>query len=313
MAEYDKRAMTEAEDKYAFQQSRQISGQCGLIGHLRGDMGMRGDEFHTIWENYRADLNTDEFATALDNVVNALREEGDILFNRTALTKYCAFTPQSRMNTDRNYYGVRVDTEKYAFLFRLCPDSGDYNFYCYCYRRDWLDNHLRCAERGIRFIDPHYKELFRIPDGDSIRITYADGERENKVSRYIDDYHLEVGSWTYHICEYAERLQASGAKIIPLRSSLPGQCYVYVQSENVIGVVTQGERGYAKTDLSFDTPENGKVLAEANNHALGISKAQASAMAAGSMFGWDTPAADPKNYDADGFAIRPRGRDREAR
>ena len=26
------------------------------------------------------------------------------------------------------------------------------------------------AEKGIRFIDPHYKELFRIPDGGQIRI-----------------------------------------------------------------------------------------------------------------------------------------------
>lgn len=71
------------------------------------------------------------------------------------------------------YYGVRVDTEKYAYLLRLNPDRGEYNLYCYCYRRDWLDQHLKDAEKGIRFIDSHYKELFRIPDGGKVKIHYS--------------------------------------------------------------------------------------------------------------------------------------------
>ena len=66
------------------------------------------------------------------------------------------------MKTEQDYYGVRVDTEKYAYLLRLNPNKGEYNLYCYCYIRNWLDDHIRQAERGIRFIDPHYKEKFRI-------------------------------------------------------------------------------------------------------------------------------------------------------
>ena len=313
MSDIDVRAMTEEEDKYTFSQSRQISGQCGLIGHLRGDFYDGDTILHTSWDNYRADMNTEEFANALDEVINSLREEGDILSGLSALSKYCYSTPQSKMPTERNYYGVRADTEKYAFLLRLCPDKGDYNLYCYCYRRDWLDHHIQNARRGIRFIDSHYKEQFRIPDGDSIQITYADGEKENKVCRFIDPYHLEVGTNLYHICEFAERLEACGAKVIPLRSSLPELSYVYLPTENIIGQIRKGESGYYKTPLTFSTPEEGKRLAEKKNEELGVSPKQASAMVAGSMFGWNCQAADPKSYDAEGRPMKPKNRDREAR
>ena len=168
MIEYEKRAMIEAEDKYTFRQSTQISMQTGLIGHLRADMDTDGNGFFSSWFDFREELKTDEFKAELDEVINSLREEGDILHNRKALAKYCYSTPQSKMQEEPGYYGVRVDTEKYAYLLRLNPDRGEYNLYCYCYRRDWLDQHLKDAEKGIRFIDSHYKELFRIPDGGKI-------------------------------------------------------------------------------------------------------------------------------------------------
>jgi len=46
------------------------------------------------------------------------------------------------------------------------------------------------------------------------------------------------------------------------------------------------------------------VPAEMLNDAMGVTKAQAAAMAAGSMFGWDAPAADPANYDEKGTPLR---------
>lgn len=115
MIEYEKRAMIEAEDKYTFRQSTQISMQTGLIGHLRADMDTDGNGFFSSWFDFREELKTDEFKAEFDDVINSLREEGDILHNRRALAKYCYCTPQSRMQDEPGYYGVRVDTEKYAY------------------------------------------------------------------------------------------------------------------------------------------------------------------------------------------------------
>ena len=112
-------------------------------------------------------------------------------------------------------YGFRVDTEKHAFLLRCNPTKGDYNFYCYCYVKEWLDKHIQKAEQGIRFIDPQYKELFRIPDGGKVIVTTSWGEKREYPCRFIDEYHTEVGSNLYHICEFAERMQKNGATYEP--------------------------------------------------------------------------------------------------
>ena len=65
MIEYEKRAMIEAEDKYTFRQSTQISMQTGLIGHLRADMDTDGNGFFSSWFDFREELKTDGFKACL--------------------------------------------------------------------------------------------------------------------------------------------------------------------------------------------------------------------------------------------------------
>lgn len=70
-------------------------------------------------------------------------------------------------------------------------------------------------QKEIRFIDTSYKELFRIPDGGSIVIKTGDGDTKTFPCKYIDDYHTEIGSNVFHICEFAEFIERNGIECYP--------------------------------------------------------------------------------------------------
>mgnify|MGYP000950819496 FL=1 len=193
------RALTPAEQKYTYAQSMQLEGQTSNIGHLRGDFASSGYGFYTTWFDTRPQWKTDEFKKELDEVINSLREDKGLLHNRYDMSAFAKHYPESAFaGSYCTEYGFRVDTEKHAFLFRCNPTKGDYNFYCYCFVKEWLDKHIQKAEQGIRFIDPNYKELFRIPDGGKIIITSS-----------------WIGNNIFHICEFAERMEQNGATYEP--------------------------------------------------------------------------------------------------
>ena len=308
------RPVTLPERSYTYSQSQQISMQTGFIGYLRADMDSNGEGFFSSWNDFRKDLKTQAFKDEFDEVINGFRDEGYFLHNRAALSKYCNSHPEASFGKDslgnEREYGVRVNTDQYAYLMRLNPHKGEYNLYCYCYVREWLDRHLKQAERGIRFITPHYEEKFRLQDGDKIRITSSWGEKNDRTCRYIDDYHLEVGNNLYHICELAELMERNGAEITPLRSSLPGSCHSVLPSSGELIVIKRGEKGYFPGEFSSVDETENRIFADDRNTKNGVSKAQEAAMLAGSMFGWDAPAADPKNYDENGTPIQMKQKDR---
>ena len=74
-------------------------------------------------------------------------------------------------------------------------------------------------------------------------------------------------------------------------------------------IIFWGE-GYTPTGIypQDASPKEGVV---AVNEANGVTRAQEAAMVAGSMFGWQVPGADPKNYDDQGQPIRPKAKERE--
>ena len=129
------------------------------------------------------------------------------------------------------------------------------------------------------------------------------------MNGWIDDYHMEVtgqtGSTVYHICEFAEVWEQNGCtEMIPLRKSLPEKCFGFLEASGELIVIEKGKRGYSPTGI-YPQDHDIRAGVDAANDANGVTKAQAAAMMAGSMFGWDAPAADPANYDDQGIPIRP--------
>lgn len=306
----DIQILKQNERNYTYSQSQQISMQTGCIGYLRADMDSNGEGFFSSWNDFRKDLKMQEFKDEFDNVINELRKDGSFLRNRTTLSKYCYSHPNSSFENDREY-GVRVNTDSYAYLMRLNPHKGEYNLYCYCYRKDWLDGHLEKAEKGIRFIDSNYNELFKIPDGDKILITLSNGERLERTCRYIDEYHTEVGNNLYHICEFAERMEQNGSTYEPKEIRLPEMCYSTLPSSGEIIVINKDEKGYRPYTHQFQDRNTNREMCNQMNKNLGVSKRQEAAMAAGSMFGWNVPGANPKNYDNDGNPLKPKSKKKD--
>lgn len=79
---------------------------------------------------------------------------------------------------------------------------------------------------------------------------------------------------------------------------LPELCYAYLAQHepgNRIVIIKRGEPGYYATTL--DSPElpleHGMGMVKTLNARLKVTPAQASAMFNGSLFGFETPSADP--------------------
>ena len=78
---------------------------------------------------------------------------------------------------------------------------------------------------------------------------------------------------------------------------LPEQCYFRLQSTGEVVLLKRGETGYFSVTKPGIDPTKMNVT-------LGVTPAQVAAMKAGAMFGWDCPAANPANYNAEGKIIR---------
>lgn len=178
------------------------------------------------------------------------------------------------------------------------------------YVKEWLDKHIEEANRDIRFIDSHYKELFRIPDGERIIVTDRDGKTESYPCRYIDNYHTEIGRNLFHICEFAERMEQGGCTYAPMEPPLPPMCYSILPSTGEVIQIDRWQKGYTATRFNDGNRVENEAIKDKFNEKLGVTKAQEQAMLAGSMIRWDSIAAKPKSYDENGKAIKPKDYER---
>ena len=129
----------------------------------------------------------------------------------------------------------------------------------------------------------------------------------------IDENRAEIGYGVdnlYHMAQFAEWMARNGNTYVPLRSSLPKQCYSLLLDTGNVVILKRGETGYYKTDIPHTSKEEARALVEEYNRKLGVTRAQEEAMKGGSMFGFDKPIADPANYDAQGQPLKRREKDR---
>lgn len=84
---------------------------------------------------------------------------------------------------------------------------------------------------------------------------------------------------------------------------LPEFCYSTNPANGDITIIKNGEKGYYRCEYTTNDAEYNREYARDSNIRLGVTKAQEEAMLAGSLFGWNTPAAQPWRYELDG---RPR-------
>lgn len=160
------------EEEQLFYSMKDESKEIGCIGHLRGDFGKDGKEFHTTWfahENH--EKNDEYFQDIFDAVINLCREKGNPLFNRASMRSYCREHPECRIKTGiYPTWGFRIPTRDFMLYLRCCPDVvGDYNFYCFAYDKQMLMEKL-AGDRGL----PRYCYGYLLTTKEEIRIDFAE-------------------------------------------------------------------------------------------------------------------------------------------
>ena len=121
------------------------------IGHVRGDFGSNGNEFHHTWWSQHEELNTDEFKTELTQVVNELRSDScGLLKSRKSMQSFCCDHARAKLlgHWNSETYGFKICTEKYMYYIKAFYGTGDYNFYINCFVRD-RELEKRCDELDV--------------------------------------------------------------------------------------------------------------------------------------------------------------------
>lgn len=147
--------------------------ELGTVGHLRMDFGSGGKGFYHTWWPHNGDrFNTPEFKEALQEFVDAMRQNGP-LKDLSAMSSYCWRNGGELTKNDR-IYGFIAETEQYRFCLRCTPRPGEYQGYLYCY--DLRQQELAWQSRLVG------------------RVTFASGEKQEftDVEKYLQAIREEL-------------------------------------------------------------------------------------------------------------------------
>ena len=122
-----------------------------------------------------------------------------------------------------------------------------------------MTNEFNPDGKDIRFIDSHYKDLFRIPDGGCIQIHYPD-ETVVKPCKFIDEYHIQIGTNVFHICQFAEIMERNGASYMAEPEIMGDEAAWKVGKDRILAIQTCDD-GYDYTlfDENYNEIDGGQV------------------------------------------------------
>ena len=110
----------------------------GLVGYLRGDFGRDGKEFHHTCFNNNEKLNNASFMEDFDKIMETLRER--LLTDRSWMRNVAYNHPEAKIASEStSSYGMFVETERYEYDIRTITEDGNYDFYIYCYDKNFQE------------------------------------------------------------------------------------------------------------------------------------------------------------------------------
>lgn len=114
---------------------------------------------------------------------------------------------------------------------------------------------------------------------------------------YFSDEQSALQDYEKRINEEVAHYESRTGKPFPI----PPMCLSVIPSSGELVNIKRGMSGYCISDWNIPNDKaRNREIADMTNEKLGVTKQQEAAMMSSSMFGWHTPAANPKNYDENG-------------
>lgn len=114
-------------------------------------------------------------------------------------------------------------------------------------------------QNDIRFINSNYETLFYLPNGSYIQIDFP---KESRIQQcvFLDPYHTNIGQNTFHICEFAERMEQLGATFQPEPELLTRQGAWQIGKDHVLSMeATETGVSYTLFDRHLQIVTSGQM------------------------------------------------------